>query len=89
MQHHLAKRRIGGVAVGFPRRGVGIDFQGPGLHHAIDRAANRKDQAVRDLREAQTRYGPIPETEALKGWLDILDPPPPPPTPAKATAGKS
>ena len=32
-----------------------------------------------DLREAQTRYGPIPEVEALKGWLDILDPPPPPP----------
>ena len=22
---------------------------------------------------------PIPEAEALKGWLDILDPPPPPP----------
>jgi uncharacterized protein (TIGR03790 family) len=46
---------------------------------AIERAANRKDQAVRELREAQTRYGPIPEAEALKGWLDILDPPPPPP----------
>ena len=45
----------------------------------IDRTANRKDQAVRDLRDAQTRYGPIPEAEALKGWLDILDPPPPPP----------
>jgi hypothetical protein len=46
---------------------------------AIERTANRKDQAVRELREAQTRYGPIPEAEALKGWLDILDPPPPPP----------
>ena len=46
---------------------------------AIDRAAKRKDLAVRGLRDAQTRYGPIPEAEALKGWLDILDPPPPPP----------
>lgn len=44
----------------------------------IDRTANRKDLAVRGLREAQTRYGPIPEAEALRGWLDILDPPPPP-----------
>ena len=52
---------------------------------AIDRAANRKDLAVRGLRDAQTRYGPIPEAEALKGWLDILDPPPPPPAdPTKA-----
>lgn len=51
----------------------------------IERTANRKDQAVRELREAQTRYGPIPESEALKGWLDILDPPPPPPAdPTKA-----
>jgi uncharacterized protein (TIGR03790 family) len=48
---------------------------------AIDRAANRKDLAVRALRDALTRYGDgtIPETDALKGWLDILDPPPPPP----------
>ncbi|MBC8126979.1 MAG: TIGR03790 family protein [Gloeobacteraceae cyanobacterium ES-bin-144] len=46
---------------------------------AIDRAANRKDLAVRGLRDAQTRYGVLPEADALKGWLDILDPPPPPP----------
>lgn len=46
---------------------------------AIDRAAQRKDLAVRGLRDAQVFYGPIPEAEALKGWLDILDPPPPPP----------
>lgn len=45
---------------------------------AIERGANRKDEAVRKLREAQGRYGSIPEAEALKGWLDILDPPPPP-----------
>ncbi len=46
---------------------------------AIDRAANRKDSAIQALHEALTRYGPIPETEALKAWLDILNPPPPPP----------
>ncbi len=46
---------------------------------SIDRAASRKDLAVRGLREAQMFYGPIPESDALKGWLDILDPPPPPP----------
>ena len=46
---------------------------------AIHRKANRKDLAVLGLHEAQTLYGPIPEADALKGWLDILDPPPPPP----------
>ncbi|MGL4399598.1 MAG: TIGR03790 family protein [Luteolibacter sp.] len=46
---------------------------------AIERGANRKDEAVRKLREAQSRHGSIPEADALKGWLDILDPPPPPP----------
>lgn len=46
---------------------------------AIDRAANRKDIAVRGLRDAQLLYGLLPEGEAVKGWLDILDPPPPPP----------
>ncbi len=45
----------------------------------IDRTANQKELAVKGLRDAQIRYGPIPESEALKGWLDILDPPPPPP----------
>ncbi len=53
---------------------------------AIDRAAKRRDQALRGLREAQTRYGPIPEADALQGWLDILDPQPPPaPKPKPAT----
>ncbi len=46
---------------------------------AMDRAANRKELAVRGLRDAQLRYSGIPEAECLKGWLDILDPPPPPP----------
>lgn len=52
---------------------------------ALDRAAGRKDMAVRGLRDAQLLYGPLPEADALKGWLDILDPPPPPPAdPTKA-----
>ena len=45
---------------------------------AIDRAANRKDLAVRALHDAQLRYGAIPEADALQGWLAILAPPPPP-----------
>lgn len=60
---------------------------------AIDRAAGRKDLAIRGLRDAQARYLGIPEADALKGWLDILDPPPPPPadptkTPAAPPAKK-
>ncbi|MBK1814063.1 TIGR03790 family protein [Luteolibacter yonseiensis] len=46
---------------------------------SIDRTANRKDMAVRGLREAQTAYGSLPGGDAVKAWLDILDPPPPPP----------
>jgi hypothetical protein len=57
---------------------------------AIDRAANRKDLAIRGLRDAQARYHAIPESEALKGWLDILDPPPPPPAdPTKPPAAQA
>jgi uncharacterized protein (TIGR03790 family) len=54
---------------------------------AIDRAANRKDLALRGLRDAQAIYGPIPEAESLAAWILILDPPPPPP--ASPPAGKS
>lgn len=43
---------------------------------SIDRTANRKSLAIRGLRDAQLRYGPIPEAEALKCWLDILEPAP-------------
>lgn len=46
---------------------------------AIDRAAGRKDIAIRGLRDAQVRYSALPEVDSIKGWLDILDPPPPPP----------
>ena len=54
---------------------------------AIDRAAKRKDLAVQGLRAAQLSYGSLPEADALRGWLDILDPPPPPVAdPTKPTA---
>ena len=54
---------------------------------ALDRAAGRKDDAVRGLRDARLFYGPLQEAESLKGWLDILDPPPPPPAdPTKVAA---
>ena len=57
---------------------------------AIDRTANRKDAAVRGLRDGLLVYRTLPEVEALKGWLDILDPPPPPPAdPTKAPAVKT
>lgn len=46
---------------------------------AIDRGANRKDMAVKGLKDALVTYGALPEADALRGWLDILDPPPPPP----------
>ena len=46
---------------------------------SIDRAAGRKDLAIRGLRDAQVRYPSLPSMDAVKGWLDILDPPPPPP----------
>jgi len=45
---------------------------------AIDRAAGRKDIALRGLRDAQLRKAGLPETEALAEWIRILDPPPPP-----------
>ena len=55
---------------------------------SANRAAGRKDLAIQGLRDALARYGPVAETEALKGWLDILDPPPPPPAdPNKPPAG--
>ncbi|MFT3991749.1 MAG: TIGR03790 family protein [Luteolibacter sp.] len=54
---------------------------------ALDRAQGKKVEAVKALREAATRYGPLPEATALHGWLDILDPPPPPiADPTKAPA---
>lgn len=48
---------------------------------ALDRAANKKDVAILGLKDTQLRYNTLPEAEALKGWLAILDPPPPPPPP--------
>ena len=46
---------------------------------AMDRAAGRKDLALQGLRDALALYGPIPESESLGAWINILDPPPPPP----------
>jgi hypothetical protein len=56
---------------------------------AMDRAAGRKELALRGLRDALALYGPIPESESLGAWINILaPPPPPPPAPAKTAAGK-
>lgn len=44
---------------------------------SIDRAAGRRDLALRTLRDAQLRYTALPGTEALAEWIRILDPPPP------------
>lgn len=55
---------------------------------AIDRAAGRKELAIRGLRDAQLRYGPIPENEATLAWLNLLDPPPPPPPPTPKPKSK-
>lgn len=50
------------------------------LHIArIDREANRKEAAIRQLRTAVTTFASLPETKAAEAWLKILDPPPPPP----------
>ncbi|MGA0854266.1 MAG: TIGR03790 family protein [Luteolibacter sp.] len=56
---------------------------------AMDRAAGRKDLAMRGLRDAQMRYGAIPEADALKGWINILEPPPVAKPPAKKPAEKA
>lgn len=53
---------------------------------AMERAGDRKPAAIELLRESEKRYAGIPEVAAVKGWLDILDPPPPPPA---APAGTS
>ena len=51
---------------------------------SMDRAAQRKELALRGLRDARALYGPIPESESLGAWINLLDPPPPPPSaPAK------
>ncbi len=55
---------------------------------AMDRAAGRKELAIRGLRDAQARYGAIPEAESLAAWLNILDPPPPPPAAPAVNNGK-
>ena len=60
---------------------------------ALERMVGRKDLAIKSLREAQIRYGPISEADGLKAWLEIVDPPPPPPkdpnAPVTPPAGKN
>jgi len=46
---------------------------------AMDRKSGRKESALKAIRDARMRYGPIPEAEALTPWELLLDPPPPPP----------
>lgn len=55
---------------------------------AMDRAAQRKELALRGLRDAQALYGPIPEAESLAAWINLLDPPPPPAA-SNGTASKT
>lgn len=45
----------------------------------LDRDAGRTAMAVKNLRGAQLVYADLPEVEALRSLLAILDPPPPPP----------
>jgi uncharacterized protein (TIGR03790 family) len=56
---------------------------------AMDRAGGRKDLAMRGLRDAQMRYGSIPEADALKGWIDIIEPPQIAKPPEKNAAGNA
>jgi hypothetical protein len=44
---------------------------------------------MRVLRDAQMRYGSIPEADALKGWIDIIEPPQINKPPEKNAAGNS
>lgn len=43
-----------------------------------DRDAGRVPMAVKNLRTAEITYAELPEIEAVRSWLAILDPPPPP-----------
>jgi uncharacterized protein (TIGR03790 family) len=50
---------------------------------AMERAADRKADAIKTLRAMENDYPGTAEIDAAKGWLDILDPPPPPPATPK------
>ena len=51
---------------------------------SIHRQFGEKEAALEVIAEAQERFGDIPETKALIGLKNILDPPPPPPVQSKA-----
>lgn len=44
---------------------------------SVERAAGRRGMAVQLLQNARQRHGGTPGEDALRAWLDILDPPPP------------
>ena len=46
---------------------------------AIERAGDRKEEALKILRGARTLYGSLPESAAAVAWINLMDPPPPPP----------
>ena len=50
---------------------------------ATDRVYGRKDAALKTIRDARLRYGPVPGSEGLTAWELMLDPPPPPPAAGK------
>lgn len=70
----------------------GVDKLRQDFHRiAIDRAGNRKDLAILGLHDARLHYGSMPEAEAIKVWLDLLEPQPPPApvgAPAQNPSGK-
>lgn len=43
---------------------------------SMDLAAGRKELALRSLKDAKLRYAGLPEAEAVRGWLTVLEPPP-------------
>ena len=80
----LAQGRVPEAAVRFRRAKALYTSSGDRMRQdlhliGIDRAAGRKELALQALREAQARYGALPEAAALRGWVDLLDPPPPAP----------
>ncbi len=42
---------------------------------AMDRSGGRRELAIRSLQDAKLRYAGLPEVEAVRGWLNDLEPP--------------
>lgn len=59
------------------------------MHQAdFMRSAGKKQEAVVFLRKLEKEFAGIPEVDAVKAWILILDPPPPPPPGAGARGVK-